>query len=127
MSDHLIESEFAGLRRQFSAQRVGDLRDHPEFGLAPEQAAPGPQAIAIAHEPCRGCATAPRCARLLLACREFVRFVENDGGELTGEFRRRPTRKIFNRVFPPTDTGTATSSYLPMTPSITQLHRPPGP
>jgi len=116
VTDNLIESDFAGLRRHFSAQRVGDLGDHPKFE-------PRPQAIAIEREPCRGCATAPRCARLLLACREFVRFVENDGGELSGELRRRPTRKIFNRLFPATDAAGSTSCFPPRTQPITQLQR----
>ncbi|HXR18347.1 MAG TPA: hypothetical protein VN757_00230 [Steroidobacteraceae bacterium] len=101
MSDALIESEFAALRRHISAQRVAAAAAI-ELGLeaAPDEESSRRQAaIVIEREPCRGCIAAVRCGRLLLACRDFVGFVENGASDLSGEPQRRPTRKIFNRIF----------------------------
>lgn len=101
MSDGLIESEFAALRRHISAQRVAAAAAiEPALEAAPDEESSRRQAaIVIEREPCRGCIAAVRCGRLLLACRDFVGFVENGASDASGEPQRQPTRKIFNRIF----------------------------
>jgi hypothetical protein len=101
MSDALIESEFAALRRHVSAKRVAAAAPiEPGVEAARDEESRRRQAaIASEREPCRGCIAAARCGRLLLACRDFVGFVENGGSNLSDEPERRPTRKIFNRIF----------------------------
>jgi hypothetical protein len=62
-------------------------------------------------EPCRGCAAAARCANQLLACRDFLHFVETGGRNPSSDHERGPTRKIYNRLFAGTKPNDAAARW----------------
>lgn len=67
--------------------------------------------LPLDQEPCRECSAAQRCATLLLACQQFVGFVETGSSDVSNDFQRRPTRKIFNRLFSDPDARESASSH----------------
>jgi hypothetical protein len=86
--------------------------DDSEFALLRRQIfAPVDATFLTAREPCRDCRHRDRCGLQLLACRAFLGFVETGASTHQRGAHHRPTRQLFDRLFPPPPARTTVERY----------------